>query len=333
METPTGFLKTSDGEGIGGIAAQFTNELVEDADLLGERLVAVRGLHSSVGVFLRTYLNPINEGQQYITVEMIDMSILLTQLKELLKVLALFFSRILRAETLNKGLQPAGFRFEVSQHLRHTGIIDAALSIVEVQFLDDFVDSTQPCFCLLTLQLLRLQGRHTVLLRNDGLRHGFYFLPTHGQQLVQILTNYLHEVLIADPGSCTRISDTLALAGTVQVPVLFALAFIDGATGTQGIPAQSALCNSLENAVSNLLFTNLQFETAQNLGLSQIVITASQIVGGAVGNIICINNIVAACATVGISGKEGRIIRINVVPTLIYTIVVTVFFAVALLGT
>ena len=85
------------------------------------------------------------------------------------------------------------------------------------------------------------------------------------------------------------------------------------------------------NAVSNLLFTNLQFETAQNLGLSQVIITASQIVGGAVGNIICINNIVAACATVGISGKEGRIIRINIVPTLIYTIVITIFFAIVLL--
>lgn len=85
------------------------------------------------------------------------------------------------------------------------------------------------------------------------------------------------------------------------------------------------------NAVSNLLFTNLQFETAQNLGLSEVLITAGQIVGGAVGNIICINNIVAACATVGISGKEGRIIRINIVPTLIYTIVITAFFGVMLL--
>ena len=85
------------------------------------------------------------------------------------------------------------------------------------------------------------------------------------------------------------------------------------------------------NAVSNLLFTNLQFETAHNLGLSQVLITSAQIVGGAVGNIICINNIVAACATVGISGKEGRIIRINIVPTLIYTIVITVFFGVLIL--
>ena len=85
------------------------------------------------------------------------------------------------------------------------------------------------------------------------------------------------------------------------------------------------------NAVSNLLFTNLQFETAQNLGLSQVLIVASQIVGGAIGNIVCINNIVAACATVGISGREGRIIRINLFPTLVYTAVVIAFFAVLIL--
>ena len=85
------------------------------------------------------------------------------------------------------------------------------------------------------------------------------------------------------------------------------------------------------NAVSNLLFTNLQYETATTLGISGVITVASQVVGGAVGNIICINNIVAACATVGISGKEGRIIKINIIPTLIYTIVITVFFAVIIL--
>ena len=85
------------------------------------------------------------------------------------------------------------------------------------------------------------------------------------------------------------------------------------------------------NAVSNLLFTNLQFETAQNLGLPQALIVASQIVGGAIGNIICINNIVAACATVGIAGKEGRIIRINIFPTLVYTLVIVAFFGALML--
>ena len=133
--------------------------------------------------------------------------------------------------------------------------------------------------------------------------------------LVQIMkfsdinTSGLHNMM-------TIMAETVASAGKVLFVLISPLIGILG----------SFVSGS--NAVSNLLFTNLQFETAANLGLSQVLITASQIVGGAVGNIICINNIVAACATVGISGKEGRIIRINIVPTLIYTVVITAFFAV-----
>ena len=82
------------------------------------------------------------------------------------------------------------------------------------------------------------------------------------------------------------------------------------------------------NAVSNLLFTNLQFETAKTLSLSPVLVVAMQVIGGAIGNIVCVNNAVAVCATVGISGKEGRIIKANVLPTVIYTVGIIVFFAI-----
>ncbi len=83
------------------------------------------------------------------------------------------------------------------------------------------------------------------------------------------------------------------------------------------------------NTVSDTLFTNLQYQSALNLNLNAVNIVALQIIGGAIGNMICVNNTVAACATVGISGKEGKIIRINVIPTVIYVVVVTaVMFAV-----
>lgn len=81
------------------------------------------------------------------------------------------------------------------------------------------------------------------------------------------------------------------------------------------------------NAVSNLLFTNLQFETAQALNLSTVFVVAMQVIGGAIGNITCINNAVAVCATVGTSGAEGKIIKTNVVPTAIYTVVIIGIFA------
>lgn len=82
------------------------------------------------------------------------------------------------------------------------------------------------------------------------------------------------------------------------------------------------------NAVSNLLFTNLQFETAQALSLSPVLVVAMQVIGGAIGNIICVNNVVAVCATVGTSGAEGKIIKTNVLPTAIYTVFIIGIFAI-----
>ena len=84
------------------------------------------------------------------------------------------------------------------------------------------------------------------------------------------------------------------------------------------------------NTVSNTLFTNLQYQSALNLDLNAVIIVALQIIGGAIGNMICVNNTVAVCATVGAPGKEGKIIRINLLPTVIYTAVVILVAAVAL---
>jgi len=75
------------------------------------------------------------------------------------------------------------------------------------------------------------------------------------------------------------------------------------------------------NTVSNTLFSGLQFETATLVGLSQVVILALQNCGGAIGNMICVNNVVAACATTGVNGQEGRIIRMNFIPCLIYWLI------------
>jgi lactate permease len=75
--------------------------------------------------------------------------------------------------------------------------------------------------------------------------------------------------------------------------------------------------------VSNILFSSLQFETAFMLGLPTILIIALQSMGSAVGNMICVNNIVAACATCGTIGSEGKLLRTNIVPCLIYTCIVT----------
>jgi lactate permease len=76
------------------------------------------------------------------------------------------------------------------------------------------------------------------------------------------------------------------------------------------------------NTVSDLLFSEFQYGIAQGLGISRQIVVALQVVGGAMGNMVCIHNIVAASATVGLAGMEGVIIRRNAVPMLLYGIVV-----------
>ncbi|MFA8433327.1 MAG: L-lactate permease [Marinifilaceae bacterium] len=76
--------------------------------------------------------------------------------------------------------------------------------------------------------------------------------------------------------------------------------------------------------VSNLLFASLQFETSTILGIPQVLIVAVQSIGAAIGNMICVNNVVAVCATVGCIGAEGTIIRRNSIPAFVYYFLIMV---------
>lgn len=84
------------------------------------------------------------------------------------------------------------------------------------------------------------------------------------------------------------------------------------------------------NSVSDTLFTQLQYDTAVALNLPTVFAVAMQIIGGAIGNITCINNAVAACATIGTAGREGKLIKLNVIPMLIYAVIVIAIFAIAI---
>lgn len=72
------------------------------------------------------------------------------------------------------------------------------------------------------------------------------------------------------------------------------------------------------NTVSNMLFSLFQYSLAENLEISRTIVVSLQNVGGAIGNMICIHNIIAVCATVGLTGIEGLIIKRNIVPVVIY---------------
>jgi lactate permease len=74
------------------------------------------------------------------------------------------------------------------------------------------------------------------------------------------------------------------------------------------------------NTISNLMFSLFQFSVAESLGIPAALTLGLQAVGAAAGNMIAIHNIVAASATVGLLGREGAILRKNILPTLYYII-------------
>lgn len=76
------------------------------------------------------------------------------------------------------------------------------------------------------------------------------------------------------------------------------------------------------NTVSNLMFVLFQYGVAQNLGVSMAIVVALQAVGAAAGNMIAIHNVVAASATVGLLGQEGRTLRRTLLPTIYYLTIV-----------
>lgn len=63
------------------------------------------------------------------------------------------------------------------------------------------------------------------------------------------------------------------------------------------------------NTVSNMMFSLFQFSVGKSIGVAPDWIVALQAVGGAAGNTICVHNVVAASAVVGLVGREGLVIR------------------------
>ena len=76
------------------------------------------------------------------------------------------------------------------------------------------------------------------------------------------------------------------------------------------------------NTVSNMLFSIFQYSIAEQLEISRIIVVALTNIGGAIGNMICVHNVIAACATVGLVGVEGILIKRNLIPMTIYGVIV-----------
>ena len=72
------------------------------------------------------------------------------------------------------------------------------------------------------------------------------------------------------------------------------------------------------NTVSDILFGTFQYNIAADLGVSRTIVVGAQAVGGAIGNLVAVHNVVAALAVVGLVGEEGRVIRLELIPLAYY---------------
>jgi lactate permease len=109
------------------------------------------------------------------------------------------------------------------------------------------------------------------------------------------------------------IHSDLGTAGYLAMPQVLA----DGVASTVGSawPFVSPFIGGFgafvagSNTVSNMMFSLFQYQVGLQIQVDPSWIVALQAVGGAAGNTICVHNVVAASAVVGLAGREGAVIR------------------------
>ena len=80
-------------------------------------------------------------------------------------------------------------------------------------------------------------------------------------------------------------------------------------------PAVAVLIGSMGSFItgtglgSNIMFAPMHMDAAYSLSINPITVFAGQNAGASLGNLICPNNTVAACATVGEIGNENKVMK------------------------
>ncbi|GFZ80974.1 lactate permease [Compostibacillus humi] len=170
---------------------------------------------------------------------------------------------------------------------------------------------------------------------------GFIFI------VVAVLTYFMHGMKPSDFGKAVKTSwKTIIAASTALVfTVPMVQVFINTAGGAAGYPEMpialaegvANLAGSVypvfatfvggigafvagSNTISNMMFSYFQYGVGERIGADPSWIVALQAVGGAAGNMICVHNVVAASAVVGLVGKEGHVIRKTLLPFFYYSL-------------
>lgn len=174
------------------------------------------------------------------------------------------------------------------------------------------------------------------------------YLPGTVFLVASLVTVFLHRMSGAAVGRAVRRSSRMLVSASVAL--LFAVpmvqVFLNSEQGAAGLdsmptvlaegvaslagqawPAFSAMIGGLgafvagSNTISNMTFSFFQFGVAERIGANPVWVVALQAVGGAAGNVICVHNVVSACAVVGLVGREGDVIRITGFVFLYYILV------------
>ena len=81
---------------------------------------------------------------------------------------------------------------------------------------------------------------------------------------------------------------------------------------------------------SNIMFADMHLQAAMDLGMNPITVFAGQNAGASLGNLICPNNTVAACATVDEIGSESAVMKRTLIA---FAIILGIYMVLAMLYT
>ena len=173
------------------------------------------------------------------------------------------------------------------------------------------------------------------------------YLPGSIFIAVSLITYVAHRI---EPGAYSRSwSTSLKVTAAASVALVFTVPMVQiflntngGAAGYERMPVAladgvAALAGSGypifapfiggigaavagSNTVSNMMFSLFQFEIGPRIGVDPSWMVALQAIGGAAGNMICVHNVVAASAVVGLLGREGSVIRVTLMPFVYYAL-------------
>ena len=140
---------------------------------------------------------------------------------------------------------------------------------------------------------------------------------------VGVATMVMMALVMTDTGMTALLGDAIAVGTGAVFPVFSPYIGVLGTFMTGS------------NTNSNVMFGALQFETARALGLGEVTVSSTQSIGGSLGSAIAPAKVLVGTAIVGLSGKEGLVLRQTIPYCLVLVLLVGLqaWFLVSILST